>query len=95
MRKLTILHVNKFHYLRGGSERVYFDTSRLVESHGHKSVFFSMDSPDNIPCQTSEYFVPYIDLNNNSDGLIHKVKTAGRIFYSLEARNRLSKLLDL
>ena len=39
---MNILHINKFHYLRGGSEAVYFGTANILESHGHKSLFFSM-----------------------------------------------------
>ena len=90
---MNILHINKFHYLRGGSEMVYFGTANLLEQHGHKSLFFSMQHPENLPCETSNYFMPYVDLVH-SNGMISQLKTAGRILYSLEARKRLSKLLN-
>lgn len=90
---MNILHINKFHYLRGGSEVAYFMTARLLEDHGHRSVFFSMHHPDNLPCETAECFMSYVDLNS-SNGFVSELKMAGRILYSLEARKRLSKLLD-
>ena len=91
---MNILHINKFHYLRGGSEAVYFGTATILESHRHKSLFFSMHHPENVPCETSNYFMPYVDLNINSDGMMSQLKSAGRILYSLDARKRLSKLLN-
>jgi len=90
---MNILHINKFHYLRGGSEVVYFGTANLLEHHGHKSLYFSMHHPDNLPCETSNYFMPYVDLVS-SNGMISQIKTAGRILYSLDAKKRLSDLLN-
>jgi len=93
MKPLTILHVNKFHYLKGGSEVVYFQTAQVLESHGHKSLFFSMHHPDNQPCVTSDFFVPFIDFNK-LEGLKENIRGAGRILYSLKSRKLLSNLLD-
>ncbi|MBI5049492.1 MAG: glycosyltransferase family 4 protein [Nitrospirae bacterium] len=90
---MTVLHINKFHYLRGGSEVVYFQTARLLEAHGHRSVFFSMHHPESLPCETSDYFVPYIDLNKKM-GVTGQIKVAGRILYYLKAKRLLSELLD-
>ncbi len=80
--------------MRGGSESVYFGTSKLLEAHGHKSLFFSMHHQENSPCEISKYFVPYIDLNMNSNGIMGQLRTAGRIIYCIDAKKRLSKLLD-
>lgn len=90
---MNVLHINKFHYLRGGSETVYFRTADILKSHGHDSLFFSMHCLENIPCETSDFFMPHVDLVNDG-GLLRQVKNAGRILYSLEARKRLSQLLD-
>lgn len=90
---LSVLHINKFHYLRGGSELVYFQTAELLKSHGHRSFFFSMHHPENIECETANYFLPNIDLNRQN-GAINQIKTAGRILYSLKAKKLLAKLLD-
>lgn len=93
MQQLTVLHINKFHYMKGGSEWVYFGTADILERHGHRSVFFSMHHPENLPCETSEYFMPYVDFNK-CDGVIDQLKVAGRVLYSLKAKRLLSKLLD-
>jgi len=91
---MNILHINKFHYMRGGSEAVYFETAKILESHGHKSLFFSMQHPENLSCETRDYFMPYVDLNTNRNGIIDKLKSTGRILYSLKARKLLFKLLN-
>lgn len=92
MQQLTVLHINKFHYLRGGSETIYFETAKLLESHGHKSIFFSMRHPENIACYTSDYFVSYIDFNK-INSLTGHIKAIGRVLYSLEAKKCVSRLL--
>lgn len=91
---MNILHINKFHYLRGGAEAVYLNTARLLESKGHRSIFFSMHHPQNLPCQTSDYFMPYIELNTDDSDIMSKLRTTGRILYSFEAKKLLSRLLD-
>ena len=37
---MKILLVNKFHYLRGGSEKYYFELANLLKEKGHKIAFF-------------------------------------------------------
>jgi len=77
----------------GGSEAVYFKTAEILEKKGHHSIFFSMRHPDNIPCNTSEYFVPYIDLDRHT-GAVNLLRATGKVFYSLKAKKLLSRLLD-
>lgn len=91
---MNILHINKFHHLHGGCEAVYLRTANLLESYGHKSLFFSMHHPENLPCETSDYFIPYVDLNSNGINMMGQFKAVGRILYSFEAKRYLSKLLD-
>ena len=38
---MIILMVNKFYYIKGGSETYYFALKRLLESKGHTVVDFS------------------------------------------------------
>ncbi len=94
MENLTVLHINKFHYMRGGSERVYFRTAEILESYGKKSIFFSMNHNMNIGSEFAEYFMPYVDLNRTEGGFAGQIKTALRILYSFEAKKRLAALLD-
>ena len=87
---MKILLVNKFHYLRGGAERVYFNTKRLLESAGHQVICFSMKDPRNLPSEQEHYFVDNIDFENNGD----KFKKAAHYFYSAQAREKMEMLLD-
>ncbi|MCF6158926.1 MAG: glycosyltransferase family 1 protein [wastewater metagenome] len=91
---MNVLQVNKFHYLRGGSERVYFGTADILAQHGHKVNFFSMVHPENVPCDTSQFFMSDVDVNSNSINPVHQIKIAFRILYSSEAKERISRLLD-
>lgn len=93
MRQLTVLHINKFHHIIGGAERVYFRTAEILERHGHSSVFFSVQHPENLSRETAEYFMPYIDLDKGGS-TINYLKAAGRNLYSFKAKRLLSTLLD-
>ncbi len=86
---MKILLINKFHYLKGGAERVYFDTKRLLEENGHTVVCFSMQDEQNVPCTESEFFVPYVDFSENSGWL----KKGLRFVYYKESAKRLQKLI--
>jgi len=90
---MKILAVNKFFYPKGGSESVFFDTTKLLESKGHQVVHFSMDHPSNVDSPQSRYFVSNLDFNA-SGGLHQKVKTSGRILYSFEAKRKFEALLS-
>jgi glycosyltransferase involved in cell wall biosynthesis len=93
LEQLTVLHINKYHHMIGGSEAVYFRTSEILERHGHKSLFFSMRHPDNVPCATADYFVPYIDLERHC-GKADLIRASGNVLYSFTSKRLLSKLLD-
>lgn len=82
-----------YHYPYGGTEAMMLSIEKILELHGHKSVFFSMKHPENLYCKDSDYFMPYVNLNN-SPGIINKLKAAGRLLYSFEARRRISRLLE-
>lgn len=90
---MNILLVNKYHYYRAGPETVYFKTAEVLEAHGHKVVFFSMQHPENLPCETEGFFMPYIELTGQHS-ILDQLRITGRILYSFDAKENLSKLLD-
>jgi glycosyltransferase involved in cell wall biosynthesis len=90
---MRILQVNKFFYLRGGSERYYFDLCRLLEERGHQVVHFSMQHERNEPSAEQAHFVSPIDLNAPMSPA-RKAGAALRILYSLEARRKIGTLID-
>ncbi|MGQ9603001.1 MAG: glycosyltransferase family 4 protein [bacterium] len=90
---MRIVQVNKFFYLRGGSERYYFDLCALLESRDHKILHFSMHHLRNRQSDQQAYFVSNIDLNSPMSAL-GKIRAAARIIYSNEAKRNFSKLID-
>lgn len=85
---MKILLVNKFHYLKGGSEKYYFELAELLRENGHEVAFFSMEDEKNIKTDCKEYFVKPIDLNTGS-----KLK-AFDVIYSKENKKRMQEALD-
>lgn len=85
---MKVLLVNKFHYLKGGSEKYYFELGELLKEHGHKVAYFSMEDDKNIKTKDKEYFVKSIDLNTGS-----KLKALD-VIYSKENAKLMEKALD-
>ena len=80
---MKILLVNKFHYLKGGSEKYYFELAELLKQNGHEVAFFSMEDEKNIKTGCREYFVKPIDLNKGS-----KLKALD-VIYSKENKKKI------
>ena len=89
---MRVLQVNKFHWLKGGSEAVYFSVSKLLELHGHKVIPFSMKDPRNINTPYEKYFVDHISYD--SGGLEEKLSAAFKVIYSFDARKKMELLLQ-
>lgn len=89
----TLLSVNNYHYYRGGAETVFLEHNRLFEQEGWKVVPFAMKHQRNLPTPWSEYFVDEIEFGERYP-LREKLVRAPRVVYSLQARQRLNKLLD-
>ncbi len=89
---MKVLLANKFFYPKGGDAVVFFSTGDLLLKKGHGTVFFAMEHPNNLSSPYSKYFVSNVDLNSNG-GFLKQLKTAGRILYSLEAKDKIEKLI--
>lgn len=85
---MKILLVNKFHYLKGGSEKYYFELAELLKQNGHEVAFFSMKNEKNIKTGEKEYFVEKFDLNTGS-----KLKALD-VIYSKENGKAMEQVLD-
>ncbi len=88
---MKILQINKFHYPKGGSETVYFNTCDLLARHGHDVVHFSMRDEKNVDSPTKEFFPQNFDLRSGS--LLERSKNAIRFFYNREAERNLEQLV--
>lgn len=89
---MRILLVNKFFYRKGGAETYFFALAEGLQALGHEVAFFSMQHPENEPSYWSKYFVSEKDYNGKISAF-RKVKEAGSLIYSFEARAKFDALL--
>lgn len=89
---MKVCLVNKFHYVKGGSETYYFGLGELLKNHGCEVVYFSMKDKKNQPCQQEEYFVNNVDFNAPMNK-VQTAKTALKMLYSMEAKKKFEQLI--
>jgi len=89
----TLLAINNYYYLRGGSETIFFEHSRLLEELGWRIVPFSMRHEGNLATPWADYFIDDLEMNGDYS-LAQKLTRLPKVIYSFEARRRLAKLLD-
>jgi len=89
---MKVLQINKFYYLKGGSERYFFDLCRLLEQNRHQVIHFSMRSERNLPSIYHHYFAPKIDYQQ-SKSTLKKIKDAIYFFSNPQANLKLEKLI--
>lgn len=87
---MKVLLVNKFHYMKGGSERYYFTLAEAFKAHGHEVVFFAMQDEKNIACEQGKYFVSNSSVGG---GIKSKLNMVLHIAYSKEAYKKMKALL--
>lgn len=72
-----------------------FNVSSMLERRGHQIVPFAMKHENNKPTIYSNYFIENIDYDKVvKDSLFKKIWAGLKSIYSLEARNKLLKLLE-
>jgi glycosyltransferase involved in cell wall biosynthesis len=84
---MKILLINKFYYLKGGSERYVFDLKGSLEKNGHHVAVFSMQDERNLNTPYGKYFARYVDLNRFN--ILNIIK----YFYNWDAVKRLERLI--
>lgn len=80
--------VNKFHYLKGGSEKYYFELADLLRKNGHDVAFFSMYDEKNVKTNAQEYFTKKIDFKSTN-----KLKALETI-YSKENKKKMKQAIE-
>lgn len=88
-----VLFANKFFFLNGGSETVFFQERDFLQKKGFQVVDFSMNDPRNFDSPYSNYFIQHIDFHQNS-GIRNKLAQAARFIYSSEAALKIEKLVQ-
>lgn len=89
---MKILMVNKFFYIKGGSETYYFALKELLEKNGHEVIDFSMKDEKNFESPYSKFFVDNIDYNNEQN-IFTKINSGLKIIYSFEAKKKFEQLI--
>ena len=90
---MKILFCNKYNYPFSGTEVYLFELMELMRSHGHEVALFSMADPRGAPTPYDRHFVPPIDFKKRS-GPWQKLRRAGHLIYSPEARRRLRAMIQ-
>lgn len=88
----TIAFANNFYYLRGGSERVFFDEMQWLVGRGSEIIPFSRRHERNHPTPYDRYYLPAVDftrMNGKS-----KAKAAIEVVYSLPMRRAFEIFVD-
>jgi glycosyltransferase involved in cell wall biosynthesis len=90
---MRVLLANKYWYLRGGAERVVFETKRLLERNGDAVSAFAMQDPKNEKDPWEKHFVSSVQTDRVTS-IKESVRTVGRMLWSFEAARKFGALLD-
>ncbi|CAK2461478.1 Glycosyltransferase involved in cell wall biosynthesis [Vibrio crassostreae] len=89
---MKVLVVNKFFFLKGGAETVFFQEREMLMDRGFSVIDFSMAHNDNLVSDYSASFVNNVDYHANAT-LLSALKTAMRFVHNIEACEKLSELI--
>jgi glycosyltransferase involved in cell wall biosynthesis len=89
---VKILQINKYHFLKGGAERYYFEVSRLLERAGHEVVPLAMRSERDLPTPYRDGFLPEIDYRRRLS-LARRVREAAKVVWNPEAHRRVTEIV--
>ncbi len=93
---MKIMQINRLWRARSEIDRYLFRLSELLENHGHEIVPFAVQDRGNEPSQYSPLFPSSLTtLEPFRLPLWRMAVSTARIFYSREARNRVTILADL
>ena len=90
---MKVLAANKYYFVKGGTERYFFELNRILAEHGHEVVPFAMEHEWNEPSHYADWFVSEEPFDEG-EGFFEKVRAAGRVLYSWEARRKIEGLVD-
>jgi glycosyltransferase involved in cell wall biosynthesis len=88
-----ILLVNKFFYRKGGAETYLFELMAALQARGHEVIPFAMQHAMNATSDYARFFVDEVDYDQPGPWQ-HKLRAAGRIVYSVQARRQMAALLQ-
>lgn len=94
---MKIILVNYRYFISGGPERYFFNIKEILEKNGHEVIPFSIKSSRNISNDYERYFLDIVDddiyFSRGKKTPRMVIKSFARMFYSMEARRKMHKLL--
>lgn len=88
---MKILHINNQHYLKGGAHKVYFNTAKLLEDYGHKSIFFSTKDSNSVKDENDNLFPDGVDQRKLT--LLNKIKSVQKFIYNKDAYQNIQAII--
>jgi len=89
---MKILQINKFFFLKGGSERHFFDLSDLLSLKGNEVSVWSSNHKNNFKFPNQENFAEFIDFSKK-ESFLKEIKKVKNIFWNKEAQKKLEKII--
>lgn len=89
---MVIIFVNKFFFLNGGSETVFFQERNFMIEQGHSIVDFSMLNARNVATEYNDFFVDPVYYR--SGFLFSRIKSACSFVHSYESVAKLTRLIE-
>lgn len=90
---MKVLLVNKFFFMKGGAETVYFQERDMLLSEGIDIIEFSMNHEKNLESNYSDFFVNNVDYYQEKT-LKNKITTAVNFIHNSEACIKFKQLLE-
>jgi glycosyltransferase involved in cell wall biosynthesis len=90
---MKIILVNNYHYLRGGAEKIYFETGHLLEKQGHVVSYFSMADPQNVSLPDITEWPQHIAFDNIKKGYLQSLFLFLRFIYSRQAKKKMEEMI--
>ncbi|MDO8998511.1 MAG: glycosyltransferase family 4 protein [Bacteroidota bacterium] len=88
-----LLSLNSYNYRRGGSDVVFLEHDAMFRAQGWDTAVMTMHHPKNELSPWSRFFADEIEFGHEY-GVLAKLAMAGKVIYSLEAKRKMSALLD-
>ena len=90
---MKVLLVNKFFFIKGGAETVYFQERDMLKQAGVQVIDFSIQHEKNFPPAYADSFVSNVDYHKESN-LLGGIKTAVNFIHNTQACKKMLALLQ-
>ena len=88
---MKILLINKYNFIKGGSEVYTFGLKKMLIRDGHEVIDFSMKNEKNLSSKYNKYFVDEVDYTRKD--IKSKIKNSVNLIYSKESYKKLCALI--